>query len=119
MQYVGRLSHSLTTMFAASSWYARALRHHVLSRNRTNKRLQQILAYNMSGLGVHRFSLLDRMQQFGLPELGLQKALQYPAAVAPPGCGQPRADAGESAALPLTASPDFTRPSSRIARCRS
>jgi 2-polyprenyl-6-methoxyphenol hydroxylase-like FAD-dependent oxidoreductase len=69
MAYVGRLSHNLTTMFAATSLPVRALRHHMLRRNRDNRRLQQILAYNMSGLGVHRFGLRDRLQQLGLPDL--------------------------------------------------
>jgi len=73
MAYVGRLSHNLTAMFGATSRPVRLLRHHMLARNRDNRRLQQILAYNMSGLGVHRFGLRDRLQQFGLPDLGTRR----------------------------------------------
>lgn len=72
MDYVCRLSHNLATMFAATSWYARAGRRYMLRQNRANLRLQHILTYNLSGLGIRRFNLLDRLYQFGLPDPAAQ-----------------------------------------------
>ncbi|PRX46638.1 2-polyprenyl-6-methoxyphenol hydroxylase-like FAD-dependent oxidoreductase [Prauserella shujinwangii] len=66
MAYVCRLSHNLATLFTDTSPRTRLLGRYLLRRNRTNRRLQFLLTYNMSGLGVHRFTTRDRLVQFGL-----------------------------------------------------
>jgi 2-polyprenyl-6-methoxyphenol hydroxylase-like FAD-dependent oxidoreductase len=69
--YVSRLSHSLAMLFTDTSWRMRVVGHHMLRRNQNNQRLQTIITYNMSGLGVRRFTLRDRFVQFGLlPDRG-------------------------------------------------
>lgn len=66
VDYVSRLSHNLSTLFTDTTWRGQVLGRHVLRRNRHNARLQFILTYNMSGLGVQRFTARDRLVQFGL-----------------------------------------------------
>jgi 2-polyprenyl-6-methoxyphenol hydroxylase-like FAD-dependent oxidoreductase len=68
LAYISRLSHNLAGLFTATSWSTRTAGAYMLRRNRSNRRLQHILAYNMSGLGVQRFTTLDRLCQFGLPD---------------------------------------------------
>lgn len=91
LDYVSRLSHNLATLFTATSWHVRLLGNYVLRSNRSNKRLQHYLTLNMSGLGVHRFSLLDRLHQFGLPD---PRARQIPDTVALDTGGHERFDEG-------------------------
>lgn len=64
--YVGRLSHSMATLFTSTSWLTRVLGHRMLHKNQANRRMQYVLTYNMSGLGVYRFTPRDRLIQFGL-----------------------------------------------------
>jgi 2-polyprenyl-6-methoxyphenol hydroxylase-like FAD-dependent oxidoreductase len=66
LAFVSRMSHSLAGLFTDTSWRGRVLGQHVLYRNRNNRRLQFTVTYNMSGLGVRRFTLRDRLVQFGL-----------------------------------------------------
>lgn len=66
LDYVSRMSHSLATLFTDLTWRGQLLGRHVLRRNRDNRRLQFIITYNMSGLGVRRFTVRDRLVQFGL-----------------------------------------------------
>ena len=66
VHYVSRLSHNLATLFTDTSWRGRIVGRHMLRRNQHNRRLQSIITYNMSGLGVRRFTLRDRFVQFGL-----------------------------------------------------
>ncbi|GAA1267375.1 FAD-dependent monooxygenase [Sphaerisporangium rubeum] len=66
IDYVSRLSHNLAMLFTDTSWRMRVVGRHMLRRNQDNHRLQTIITYNMSGLGVRRFTLRDRFVQFGL-----------------------------------------------------
>lgn len=66
LAYVSRISHSLAGLFTDTTWRGQVLGRHVLYRNRENRRLQFTITYNMSGLGVRRFTLRDRLVQFGL-----------------------------------------------------
>lgn len=66
LAYVSRISHSLAGLFTDTTWRGQVLGRHVLYRNRNNHRLQFTITYNMSGLGVRRFTLRDRLVQFGL-----------------------------------------------------
>jgi 2-polyprenyl-6-methoxyphenol hydroxylase-like FAD-dependent oxidoreductase len=66
MTYVGRLSHNLATAFTDTRPHARAAAGLMLRRNSDNRRLQSIVTFNMSGLGVRRFTARDRLHQFGL-----------------------------------------------------
>ncbi len=78
IDYVSRLSHNLATLFTDTGWRGQVLGRHVLQRNRRNRRLQFIITYNMSGLGVHRFTRVDRLVQLGLlpdPRAGTMPAL--------------------------------------------
>ncbi|GIH22227.1 monooxygenase [Acrocarpospora phusangensis] len=71
LEYVSRLSHNLAMLFTDTSWRTRVVGHYMLRRNQQNQRLQTIITYNMSGLGVQRFTLRDRFVQFGLlPDRG-------------------------------------------------
>lgn len=68
--YVSRLSHNLARLFTDDSWSARVLARRMLRKNRDNVRLCSVLTYNVSGLGVRRYTLFDRGVQFGLlPDL--------------------------------------------------
>ena len=64
--YIARLSHNLARLFTDTSAASRLLYRRMLSRNLDNRRLQYVLTYNVSGLGVRRFTLRDRVYQFGL-----------------------------------------------------
>lgn len=66
MAYVSRLSHNLAQLLTDTSWRTRAMLAWITRRNVDNRRLQHILALNMSGLGVRRFTARDRLYQFGL-----------------------------------------------------
>ncbi|MFC5753273.1 FAD-dependent oxidoreductase [Actinomadura rugatobispora] len=66
VDYVARLSHNLAGLFTDTSWKGRVVARRMLRRNRHNHRLQHIITYNMSGLGVRRFTTRDRFIQLGL-----------------------------------------------------
>jgi 2-polyprenyl-6-methoxyphenol hydroxylase-like FAD-dependent oxidoreductase len=66
LTYISRLSHSLARLFTDTTWPGQVLGRRVLHHNRNNARLQSIITYNMSGLGVRRFTMRDRLIQFGL-----------------------------------------------------
>ncbi|XVQ09495.1 FAD-dependent oxidoreductase [Spirillospora sp. CA-255316] len=66
VDYVARLSHNLAGLFTDTSWKGRVVARRMLRRNRHNHRLQHIITYNMSGLGVRRFTRRDRFIQLGL-----------------------------------------------------
>jgi 2-polyprenyl-6-methoxyphenol hydroxylase-like FAD-dependent oxidoreductase len=66
VDYVARLSHNLAGLFTDTSWKGRVVARRMLRRNRDNHRLQHIITYNMSGLGVRRFTRRDRLIQLGL-----------------------------------------------------
>lgn len=64
--YTARLSHNLARLFTGQSWSDRVLARRMVSRSQDNVRLASILTYNVSGLGVHRYTRRDRLVQFGL-----------------------------------------------------
>lgn len=66
LEFIIRLSHSLSVLFTDTSPLARLIGQRVLRSNRFNRRLQYLLTYNMSGLGVRRFTWMDRIYQFGI-----------------------------------------------------
>jgi 2-polyprenyl-6-methoxyphenol hydroxylase-like FAD-dependent oxidoreductase len=66
LEYVSRLSHNLARVFTDTSPLARRLYGRMLRVNSANRRLQYILTYNVSGLGVRRFTRRDRLYQFGI-----------------------------------------------------
>lgn len=66
VDYVARLSHNLAMLFTDLGWRGRVVGRYMLRRNRAGHRLRSIVIYNMSGLGVRRFTLRDRFVQFGL-----------------------------------------------------
>ncbi|GAA4548934.1 FAD-dependent oxidoreductase [Amycolatopsis samaneae] len=66
MEFVGRFSHNFATLFTSTTWRERVLAQHILRRHRSNERLSFKVMYNLSGLGVLRFSTLDRLHQLGL-----------------------------------------------------
>jgi 2-polyprenyl-6-methoxyphenol hydroxylase-like FAD-dependent oxidoreductase len=64
--YVATLSHVMSQICTSRSPFKQWVAQWSLRRNRRNRRLQYKVTYNMSGLGVYRFTLLDRLYQFGL-----------------------------------------------------
>jgi 2-polyprenyl-6-methoxyphenol hydroxylase-like FAD-dependent oxidoreductase len=63
---VARICSLMATFCTSTSPLVRRLATHMGRRNRTNQRLQQMIAYNVSGMGQQRFTVLDRMYQLGL-----------------------------------------------------
>lgn len=59
VEYVGRLSHNLATLFTATSTVARTTWTSLLRRNQENLRLRYQLTYNVAGLGSKPFTLWD------------------------------------------------------------
>ncbi len=78
--YLSRLSHNIARLFTETSRTAQALRDYELRLLHANRRLQFILLYNMAGLGIKRFSFVDRLHQLGLPD---PRAARIPREVAP------------------------------------
>lgn len=68
MAFVSRFSHNMAALFTGTSRRDHQAARYVLSRQRANPRLSYKVLYNMSGLGVQRFSRLDRLHQIGLPD---------------------------------------------------
>jgi len=85
MEDIARLSNKLATLFTDSSWPVSTLGRRILRKNQANLRMQYVLTYNMSGLGMQRFTWHDRLIQLGLvPD---RRARQLPPPVGP---SQPR-----------------------------
>ncbi|HEU5333988.1 MAG TPA: NAD(P)/FAD-dependent oxidoreductase [Actinocrinis sp.] len=68
MAFVSRFSHNMAALFTATGRRDHHAARYVLGRQRANPRLSYKVLYNMSGLGVLRFSRLDRLHQIGLPD---------------------------------------------------
>jgi 2-polyprenyl-6-methoxyphenol hydroxylase-like FAD-dependent oxidoreductase len=66
LTYTARLSHSLARIATDTSWLAGAPARWLVRRGLANARLQQVLTYNMSGLGVRRFTRRDRLYLAGV-----------------------------------------------------
>jgi 2-polyprenyl-6-methoxyphenol hydroxylase-like FAD-dependent oxidoreductase len=64
--HVARLCHYMSLYCTSRSPLVRRAVRFMARANRENRRLQQILAYNVAGLGVRRFTWKDRLYQFGL-----------------------------------------------------
>jgi 2-polyprenyl-6-methoxyphenol hydroxylase-like FAD-dependent oxidoreductase len=65
-QHIARLCHYMSLYCTSRSALLRRAVHFMARANRENRRLQYILAYNMAGLGMRRFTWKDRLYQFGL-----------------------------------------------------
>ncbi|HEX5121124.1 MAG TPA: NAD(P)/FAD-dependent oxidoreductase [Pseudonocardiaceae bacterium] len=68
MEFVSRFSHNFATLFTGTTTREWLMARYILHRHDTNPRLSFKVMYNLSGLGVMRFSRLDRLQQLGLPD---------------------------------------------------
>lgn len=68
MAFVSRFSHHMAALFTATGRRDHHAARYVLGRQQANPRLSYKVLYNMSGLGVLRFSRLDRLHQIGLPD---------------------------------------------------
>lgn len=68
MTFVTRFSHNFAELFTGTSAVDWLTARYILRRHGTNPRLSFKVMYNLSGLGVMRFSRLDRLQQLGLPD---------------------------------------------------
>lgn len=67
-QFQSRLSHSIAQLLTGTTAPARLVRSGQLRLIDSNDRLRSIMVFNMSGLGVHRFSAVDRLHQLGVPD---------------------------------------------------
>jgi 2-polyprenyl-6-methoxyphenol hydroxylase-like FAD-dependent oxidoreductase len=65
-QHIARLCHYMSLYCTSRSALLRRAVQFMARSNRENRRLQYILAYNMAGLGVRRFTWKDRLYQFGI-----------------------------------------------------
>ena len=63
---VGRTSHSAARMVTDLSWLGRLLGRRALRYTGANARIRYTVMHNMSGLGAHPLTPLDRLHQIGL-----------------------------------------------------
>jgi 2-polyprenyl-6-methoxyphenol hydroxylase-like FAD-dependent oxidoreductase len=68
MEFVSRFSHNFATLFTGTSTREWLTARYILRRHGHNPRLSFKVMYNLSGLGVMRFTFVDRLQQLGLPD---------------------------------------------------
>jgi 2-polyprenyl-6-methoxyphenol hydroxylase-like FAD-dependent oxidoreductase len=80
MAFVARFSHNFAELFTGTSQREMVIARYLLRRHRSNLRLSFKVMYNLSGLGVMRFSALDRLHQLGLPD---PRAHRLPAVAVP------------------------------------
>jgi 2-polyprenyl-6-methoxyphenol hydroxylase-like FAD-dependent oxidoreductase len=73
MTFVSRFSHNFAALFTGTTAREFLLARYILRRHGVNQRLSFKVMYNLSGLGVMRFSRLDRLQQLGLPDPNARK----------------------------------------------
>jgi (E)-4-hydroxy-3-methyl-but-2-enyl pyrophosphate reductase len=87
MRAVAEFSHRFQNMFANTMTRAGMARsRYILGRHGRNLRLCYKIMYNISGLGYQKFSILDRLQQLGLPD---RSAGKLPLTSADPEVPQP------------------------------
>lgn len=70
-----RMSHRAAWLSTATSPVARRLSGRAIRHTAANPRLLHLMAYNLSGLGIRPYSVVDRMRQFGLLPHGRRPAL--------------------------------------------
>ncbi|QFU88211.1 NAD(P)/FAD-dependent oxidoreductase [Amycolatopsis sp. YIM 10] len=63
---IGRTSHAAARMITDLSWAGRTLGRRALRHTGANQRLRYTVMHNMSGLGSHPLTPLDRLHQIGL-----------------------------------------------------
>ncbi|GAA0503754.1 NAD(P)/FAD-dependent oxidoreductase [Saccharopolyspora thermophila] len=68
VRHIDRMSHDATRMITDTSWAGRLIGRRMLRRTSRNARLRFVATYNMAGLGIRPFTVLDRMHQLGLPD---------------------------------------------------
>ncbi len=68
VRHMDRMSHDATRMITQLSRSGQAIGRRVLRRMDGNPRLRYQATYNMAGLGIRPFSVLDRLHQLGLPD---------------------------------------------------
>lgn len=66
LSHIAQTSHNAARMITDLSWLGRTLGRRALRHTGTNPRLCDTVMHNMSGLGIHRLSPLDRLHQLGL-----------------------------------------------------
>ncbi|HWC84536.1 MAG TPA: NAD(P)/FAD-dependent oxidoreductase [Pseudonocardiaceae bacterium] len=66
LEHIGQTSHNAARMLTDLSWLGRTLGRRALRHTGANNRLRYTVMHNMSGLGAHRLSPLDRLHQIGL-----------------------------------------------------
>lgn len=68
IKHVDLMSHDATRMITMTSWPGRQLGRWMLRNTNGNPRLRRIATYNLAGLGIRPFTLVDRLHQLGLPD---------------------------------------------------
>ncbi|MDI5979012.1 FAD-dependent oxidoreductase [Amycolatopsis magusensis] len=66
LEQIGRTSHNAARMITDLSWPGRTLGRRALRHTGANDRLRYTVMHNMSGLGAHPLTPLDRLHQIGL-----------------------------------------------------
>lgn len=66
LRLVGRTSHNAARMVTDLSWQGRLLGRRALRYTGANARIRYTVMHNMSGLGAHPLTPLDRLHQIGL-----------------------------------------------------
>ncbi len=64
--HIGQTSHNAARMLTDLSWLGRTLGRRALHHTGANPRLRDTVMHNMSGLGMHRLTPLDRLHQIGV-----------------------------------------------------
>lgn len=68
IRHIDMMSHDATRMITMTSPVGRWLGRRILRRTNRNPRLRHIATYNLAGLGIRPFTVLDRLHQLGLPD---------------------------------------------------
>ncbi|MEV0084137.1 NAD(P)/FAD-dependent oxidoreductase [Saccharopolyspora sp. NPDC050642] len=68
VRHIDRMSHDATRMITDTSWAGKVIGRRMLRHTSRNSRLRYVATYNMAGLGIRPFTVLDRMHQLGLPD---------------------------------------------------
>lgn len=68
IRHIDLMSHDATRMITMTSPFGRWLGRRILRRTNGNPRLRHIATYNLAGLGIRPFTVLDRLHQLGLPD---------------------------------------------------
>jgi 2-polyprenyl-6-methoxyphenol hydroxylase-like FAD-dependent oxidoreductase len=79
LAHIGRMSRRAAGMITRNSWAGALLSRRMVKQTGANHRLTCLMAYNLAGLGVRPFTLVDRLYQVGLlPDFRAGRSPDWP-----------------------------------------